>query len=122
MPYISASHQKQSNKQAGHLTTHSSTLPAAALPYYWYWIGLEKVGYNYYLPDGTYVGNGAVSNANPYAHFSYNFQDRLTGQLGTRDCTGAHSTYKYDLYKGSASDYLAMQRSSSFSSSSTKNK
>jgi hypothetical protein len=37
-----------------------------------YYIGLERpgaVGSNWYLLDGTSVGNGVPSNANPYAHW-----------------------------------------------------
>jgi hypothetical protein len=41
-----------------------------------YWISLEKVGNLYYWQDGQVVNNGNVSNAAPYAHFSYNFQVR----------------------------------------------
>ena len=66
----------------------------------YYWIGLEKAlsgkTYSYYLSDGTYVGNGYTSNANPYAHFGYAYQDTLTGYQATRNCTMAHSSYAYD--------------------------
>ena len=33
-----------------------------------YWIGLQRVGYQYYLADGSYVGNGATRNSNPCMH------------------------------------------------------
>ena len=80
------------------------------------------MGYQYYLPDGTSIGNGAVSNANPYAHFTYNYQDILTGHQGVANCTIAASSYKYDQYKGSPSDYLQMQNSNLYSSSAANNK
>lgn len=38
----------------------------------YYYIGLERpgpVGSNWYLSDGTPVGNGIPSNSNPYAHW-----------------------------------------------------
>ena len=34
-----------------------------------YWIGLYKSPLYYYWADGTNVGNGVVSNADPYAHW-----------------------------------------------------
>jgi hypothetical protein len=33
-----------------------------------YWMGMLLVGRVWYLVDGTPLGNGAPSNANPYAH------------------------------------------------------
>jgi hypothetical protein len=36
-----------------------------------YWTGLMKVGRQYRWPDGQSAGNGATSNANPYAHFAF---------------------------------------------------
>jgi hypothetical protein len=41
---------------------------------WYYWMGLEYDGRLHRWLDGNNAGNGAVSNANPYAHFSYNFQ------------------------------------------------
>jgi hypothetical protein len=65
-----------------------------------YWIGLEKVlrdkTHAYYLSDGTYIGNGFTSNASPYAHYGYQYQDQLTGYQNTRNCTLAHSSWAYD--------------------------
>lgn len=37
-----------------------------------------------------------VAAADPYTHFVYLFQDRLTGYEGTRNCTVAWSAYAYD--------------------------
>jgi hypothetical protein len=59
-------------------------------------IGLERVGYSYYLGDSSYAGDGATRNADPYFHAAYVFQDRLTGYFGTRNCTQAHASYAYD--------------------------
>lgn len=87
-----------------------------------YWIGLERVASGYYLPDGTYIGNGFVSNANPYAHFTYFYQDWLTSFQGTKNCTLAHTSYAYDLYKGSPSNYLQQQTSSMYTSKAGRNK
>jgi hypothetical protein len=36
-----------------------------------YWTGLMLIKNLYYWPDGKSVGNGATSNSNPYAHFTY---------------------------------------------------
>lgn len=33
-----------------------------------YWMGMQLSGSTWYLLDGTVLGNGAPSNANPYAH------------------------------------------------------
>ncbi len=35
----------------------------------YYYIGLEKVGNQWYMYDGSSAGNGQPSNANPYAHW-----------------------------------------------------
>ena len=51
----------------------------------------------YWLLDGTYLGNAATSNANPYAHFASAFQDLLSTAEGTKNCTLAHISYAYDL-------------------------
>ncbi len=88
----------------------------------YYWLGLERIGSGYYISDGTFIGNGYVSNANPYAHFTYFFQDWLTGQQGTKNCTLAHVTYTYDMYKGSPSNYLQMQTSTMYTSKASRNK
>ena len=45
------------------------------------------------------AGNGATSNANPYAHFAYNYQDRLR-TYPTYTYTLAHTTWKYGNYTG----------------------
>ncbi len=34
-----------------------------------YYIGLEKVGNQWYWYDGSSAGNGQPGNANPYAHW-----------------------------------------------------
>ncbi len=66
-----------------------------------YWIG---VAYNttinsWVLQGGGDSGNGQVSNANPYAHWSYDFQDvRVTYPKYT--CVSALSTRKYDQVRG----------------------
>lgn len=55
------------------------------LPSY-YWTGLVKQGTLFYWPDGTVVNSGAPSNANPYAHFPWDFQVREEGIV----CARAH--------------------------------
>ncbi len=71
-----------------------------------YWIGVEKVlngkTYAYYLSDGAYIGNGFTSNANPYAHFGYSYQDYLTGYQDSRNCTLAHISWTYDQVRAHA--------------------
>jgi hypothetical protein len=64
-----------------------------------YWTGLIKNANLYYWPDGSVVNNGATSNSNPYAHFWYNFQDRLA-RYPTYTYTLAHSSYRYGRYSG----------------------
>jgi hypothetical protein len=74
-----------------------------------YWLGLEKGGVNYWWPDATTAGTGAVSNANPYAHFSYNHQDIL-GSNPTWNCTYAHVSYQYDNFTGARCCRLCLPR------------
>ena len=64
-----------------------------------YWTGLIKNANLYYWPDGSVVNNGATSNANPYAHFPYNYQDRLA-LYPTYTSTLAHVTWAYNNYTG----------------------
>jgi hypothetical protein len=45
------------------------------------------------------AGNGATSNANPYAHFAWSYQDRLRA-YPTYTYTLAHTTWKYGNYTG----------------------
>jgi hypothetical protein len=47
------------------------------------------------------AGNGATSNANPYAHFAYNYQDRLKS-YPTYTYTLAHTSWKYGNYTGAS--------------------
>jgi hypothetical protein len=49
--------------------------------------------------DGTVVTNGAVSNADPYAHFSYFYQDWLMSWPNSNR-TLAHVSWSYDVYTG----------------------
>ena len=62
-----------------------------------YWLGLEKSGFIYYWLDGKNAGNGMVSNANPYAHFAYDYHDTATPAL---NCTIAHASRTYANYTG----------------------
>jgi hypothetical protein len=62
-----------------------------------YWLGLEKSGVTYYWLDGKNAGNGMVSNANPYAHFAYDYHDLATPSL---NCTIAHASRTYANYTG----------------------
>ncbi len=64
-----------------------------------YWTGLIKNDNLYYWPDGSVVNNGATSNANPYAHFPYNYQDRLAA-YPTFIYTLAHTSWSYGTYTG----------------------
>jgi hypothetical protein len=41
-----------------------------------YWTSLVFSGKNWWWPDGITAGTGTPSNADPYAHFSYNYQVR----------------------------------------------
>jgi hypothetical protein len=34
-----------------------------------YWMGIQQIGRTWFMLDGTVVGNGEPSNANPYAHW-----------------------------------------------------
>jgi hypothetical protein len=54
-----------------------------------------------------------VSNANPYAHFSYNYQDVL-GNNPSWNCTLAHVSFSYNNFTGNSSEYLQWQDSSFF--------
>ena len=63
-------------------------------PLYWYWA------------DGTSVGNGDVSNTNPYAHWAYDSTDIITANP-TYNCTKAWGSRSYNLYTGPNSTYLA---------------
>ncbi len=87
----------------------------ASTLYPYYWIGLRKSNITYWRPDGTSAGNGAVSNANPYAHFSYNYQDVL-GANPALNCTMAHASFAYDNFTGNSSEYLQWQDSRFFAS------
>ena len=62
-----------------------------------YWVGLEKSSTIYYWLDGTNAGNGMVSNANPYAHFGYDYHDIWTPSI---NCTIAHASRTYANYTG----------------------
>ena len=85
-----------------------------------YWTGLTQQSNLYYWPDGTSAGNGLTSNANPYAHFPYNFQDRLTSNP-TYTFVLAHTSWSYDSYTGNSS-YLQMQSSTYYNSTTNRNK
>jgi hypothetical protein len=65
----------------------------------YYWTGLIKSANLYYWPDDTLVNNGATSNADPYAHFPYNYQDRLAA-YPTFIYTMAHTSWSYGTYTG----------------------
>ena len=64
-----------------------------------YWVGLERTASpaHFYWLDGTDVGHGAVSNADPYAHFSYDFFDI---ESPTANCTTARASRAYANYTG----------------------
>ena len=57
--------------------------------------------------DGSNIGNGSVSNAQPYSHVTYDFQDIRT-VYPQYNATLAHYSYMYDTYTGNSS-YLQMQ-------------
>jgi hypothetical protein len=85
-----------------------------------YWTGLVKDGNRYFWPDGTFAGNGATSNADPYAHFPWDYQDRLTANP-TFTSTLAHVSWAYDSYIGNAS-YSQMQSSTFYNFTSSRSK
>jgi hypothetical protein len=57
--------------------------------------------------DGSNIGNGSVSNAQPYSHVSYDYQD-VRMLYPQYNATLAHYAYAYDTYTGNSS-YLQMQ-------------
>jgi hypothetical protein len=70
--------------------------------------------------DGSNIGNGAVSNANPYSHSTYNAQD-VRMNYPSYNATLAHYAYAYDTYTGSSS-YLQMQQWQNYKSTAGLNK
>jgi hypothetical protein len=76
--------------------------------YWYYWIGLERSGNLYYWQDGTRVNNGNMSNADPYTHFTYFYQDWLL-YYPNWNGTIAHWSYQYDIYTGNDT-YLQEQQ------------
>ena len=42
-----------------------------------YYMGVEKAGTNWYLLDGTNLGNSTISNSDPYKHWRYDFYARV---------------------------------------------
>jgi hypothetical protein len=64
---------------------------------------------------------GFTSNSDPYAHFSYSFQNTLVANP-TWKCNVAHSSYTYDIYLGNMTDYLQMANASNYRQSLSKNK
>jgi hypothetical protein len=71
-------------------------------------------------PDGSNIGNGSVSNADPYSHMTYNAQDMRTN-YPSRNATLAHYAYAYDIYVGNSS-YLEMELAKNYKDTSGKNK
>ena len=71
-------------------------------------------------PDGSNIGNGSVSNADPYSHMTYNAQDMRTN-YPSRNATLAHYAYAYDIYVGNSS-YLEMELARNYKDTSGKNK
>jgi hypothetical protein len=49
---------------------------------------------SYYLADGSPLGKGFTSNANPYAHWAYNYFDTLQNNPAY-NCTYANYYAKY---------------------------
>ena len=41
------------------------------------YMGVEKAGTNWYLLDGTNLGNSTISNSDPYKHWRYDFYARV---------------------------------------------
>ena len=107
------------NNAAEQLRIESYFMGTGQLPSY-YWTGLLKQDNQYYWPDGAAAGNGMTSNANPYAHFPWDFQDRLASNP-TYTFILAHTSWSYDSYKGNSS-YLQMQQWQNYNFSSTTNK
>ncbi len=68
-----------------------------------YWTGLAyNISRNeWVLQGGGSAGSGEVSNANPYAHWAYDFQDVRTANP-TFTCVSALSGRKYDMVSGTA--------------------
>jgi hypothetical protein len=55
--------------------------------------------HRYFTTDGSPVGNGFVSNSNPYAHWAHNFSDTLAA-APSKTCVFADSSGKYDQVRG----------------------
>ncbi len=62
-----------------------------------YWLGLSynSTTNKWMWQEGGDAGNGAVSNANPYAHWAYDFQD-ITTRNPTWTCVSGYVYRDYD--------------------------
>ena len=70
--------------------------------------------------DGSNIGNGSVSNAQPYSHVSYDYQD-VRMLYPQYNATLAHYARMYDTYTGNSS-YLQMQLWQNFKRTAGQNK
>ena len=80
-----ASHKAACQAKGGYLVSWNSAaeqnevekaLGLAALTTNYY-MGVERAGTNWYLLDGTNLGNLTISNSNPYKHWRYDFYARV---------------------------------------------
>lgn len=67
------------------------------------------------------MGNGTISNASPYTHFTYFYQDWLT-YWPSYNATIAHVSYQYDTFSGPNSSYLEQQDWRNYKSTQGSNK
>jgi hypothetical protein len=85
-----------------------------------YWLSLAYTGRRYFWSDGTFAGNGATSNANPYFHAPARFAD-YKGANPTLACMMASSADAYNEYTGDEL-YTSMQNASLYTKSLSLNK
>ena len=85
-----------------------------------YWLSLAYTGRRYFWADGSFAGNGATSNVDPYFHAPARFAD-YKGANPTMACIMASSADAYNEYLGDEL-YTSMQNTSLYTKSLALNK